>query len=174
MPLPTIQIPQSGVPPSSDEIYAGRGTVQRDDANNPDVTITGGHAERPIPYAATDGGYVGMDERVLDIVPGMMPTYEFNNPDPGNPGSVDRINAQDIGGVPGTDALNYKRGPVTGFAMDAESSFEHQVLVSTPPGSYGPVVGGEDYSTLVSNATFQQAFSQYSTAPSDQTITAAI
>lgn len=169
MPLPVIQIPAS-----RDTTITPKGEVNLGDANYPDEIYTEGHAPRPVELDATDPGYTGPDSRIIEQRPSPLPSYEFANPSPGKPGSSDRMNCQDIGGVPGTDYLNYKDGPVRGFAMDSEPTFAHQELVSRPPGQFGPVVGGEDYSTLVANAAYQEAFAQYSTAPSDQAIVGAI
>lgn len=141
----------------------------------PEVTVTGGHAEQRLASSdINDAPYVGPDLRIIDNRAGVLPSYEFQNPSPGRPGSVDRITPQDIGGYSGAETFNFKDGPVRGHAMDSDPTYEHQRVVNRPPGNYGPVVGGEDYSTLVANAAYQESFARYSTASSDQAIIGAI
>ncbi len=170
-----MPVPVFTIPPSTDEVIVGGArAVNLNDADYPDEALTGGHGERIEPYDVQDGGYVGPDERIINDPSGMLPSYEFANPAPGQPGSTDRVNAQSVGGVTGTALQNYKNGPVTGYAMDADRPVQTQQIGHLPPGQHGPIVGGDDYSAVVAAAAFQQAFDQYSTAPSDQAIVGAI
>jgi len=138
------------------------------------------YADSPIsPYRGYVGdidqtdrpGYAGEDKREITFQPDALPGYKFLAP---APGSTDLIAPRDTGSIPGTSYLNTMDGPVSGFAMDQFQEGNFQQLESSPPGAYGPVVGGEDYSTIVNNATWQEAFAQYSNAASDQAIAGAI
>lgn len=115
--------------------------------------------------------YAGQDKREIVYQPGPLPEYSFLAP---APGSTDLIAPRDSGSVPGTAYENIMAGPVTGFALDQYQEGNRQALLSTPPGAHGPVVGGDDYSNIVTQATWQQAFAEYSNAASDQAIVRAI
>lgn len=140
----------------------------------------GYYADTPIsPYRGDVGdivqdqrpGYAGSDSREIVFQPDSLPSYKFMAP---APGSTDLIAPRDAGSIPGTSYLNVKNGPVSGFAMDEYQEGNRQQLESVPPGAYGPVVGGQDYSSVVSAATWQQSFDEYSNAPSSQAIVSAI
>lgn len=170
VPVGTFNPAASGQPNSGDIAYI-HNTIDLDDPVYADQLTP--------PYRGAVGdivqgdrpAYAGEDKRVLVYQPDALPGYNFLSP---APGSTDLSMPRDFNSVPGTSQLNYMEGPVTGSAMDVYQTGNRQVLASTPPGQYGPVVGGDDYSQIVSNATFQQAFAEYSNAPSDQAIVSAI
>lgn len=145
--------------------------VELDDAYYADTPISPYRGDVNDINQSQRPAYAGMDAREIVFQPDALPGYNFLAP---APGSTDLIAPRDTGSIPGTTYLNIKDGPVTGFAMDEYQEGNRQQLESVPPGAYGPVVGGEDYSTIVNNATWQEAFSQYSNAASDQAIVGAI
>ena len=109
--------------------------------------------------------------REFVFTPETLPSYAMLNP---APGSQDLIAPRDSNSVPGTAQLNYIHGPVTGNSMDVYQEGNRQELLATPPGTYGPVVGGQDYSSVVAAATWQEAFAGYSNDAASQTIVGAI
>lgn len=130
-----------------------------------------GHMGEVAPQSANPG-YAPAGNRTLVFEPSQATDtgYSFLFP---APGSVDLIAPRDAGGIPSTDMLNVRSGPVTGFAMDHYSDIR-QGLDSQPPGYYGPVQGGTPQDQLISQAYWQQSFAQYSNAASDQAMVAAI
>lgn len=174
--------------PFGSSAYAGDATATLDDADT--VNVTKGTATLDDAFWAGDGvpnqerGNVGdmvqsyrppyaqEDFREIEASPGPdLPAQSFLAP---APGSTDLFEPRYAGSIPGTNSLNFMHGPVTGRALDEGFTGSRQGLESRPPGAYGPVVGGDDYSNIVSMATFQDSFANYSTAASDQTIVSAI
>ncbi len=168
MPAPSVTVPVGN---SHDSVPIGQELAQLDDFQPSQVV--------PLPSEGIVSpafdiapGYAGPQERQILETPGSLPRYEFLNP---APGSVDLAFPRDAGSVPGTVYENIMAGPVSGYAMDADIPVGlRPVLLTRPPGQLGPVVGGEDYATMVANAAFQEAFAVYSNAPSDNTIISAI
>lgn len=146
-------------------------SVNLDDAIFPDTTANQYRGNVGNIDQGQRPGYAGDDRRELVYSPDALPGYNFLSP---APGSTDLIAPRDSNSVPGTTSLNVMHGPVTGSAMDEYQTGNRQILMTAPPGSHGPVVGGPDYSTTVAYATFQEAFSSYSNAATDNAIVSAI
>lgn len=116
------------------------------------------------PTQDSNPAYAGRGSRTLVLQGGQEDTHLFLNP---APGSVDLIAPRDSGGIPATVEENIRGGPVSGWVMDSYG-YIRQDLLATPPGQAGPVVGGTPQDQLISQAYWQQAFSQYSNQASDQ------
>jgi hypothetical protein len=116
--------------------------------------------------------YAGETHREILFSPEELPGYNFLSP---TANSSDNLSERrDAMSIPGTNYLNVMDGPVTGSQMDVFQEGNRQQLLTTPPGYNGPVVGGTDYSQLVSQAYWQESFAQYSTAASTQALVSAV
>lgn len=171
MPVPTFgganKIPDS----SSQSLPQIAQSVQLDDSFSDDSSLPyPGQSAVNCPFLPS---YAGREERQILTQPAALPPYLFTLP---AAGSEDLAFASDAGGIGGSNYENVLQGPVTGWNMDREgyNVGHRQILIATPPGAIGPVIGGEDYGIAVSNAEFQAAFSQYANAPSTQAIVKAI
>lgn len=171
MPVPVLSI---GVPirNATDSVPVGSGAVDIGDiASYPQslaLPSEGQGFRQP-----EDPAYTGPEQRLIIEQSGALPPYSFLAP---VPGSTDLVTPRDIGGIAGVVYENIMNGPVSGYGMDVDGYAvgHRQILMTTPPGQIGPVIGGQDYGTMVSNAQFQEAFAVYSNAPSAQAIVSAI
>lgn len=163
---------ENPMPVDSTDEYVAPETVQLDDAYIP--------TDEPYEYYGVTGemgqtanpGYAGEGSRTLIVQPTQSTDtgYSFLFP---APGSVDLTTPRDSGGIPGTDELNVRNGPVNGSAMDNYGNLR-QGLSTTPPGYYGPVQGGTPQDQLASQAYWQESFARYSNAASDQAMVASV
>ncbi|MHB1357041.1 MAG: hypothetical protein ACYCZF_13820 [Anaerolineae bacterium] len=169
MPVPTIQRTVA-IPNARDSVPYGHESIDLDDVEpSQDSALPSEGQCSPAHMLAP--AYAGPQQREIIQQPGTLPTYQSINP---AAGSVDLALPRDAGSIPGTVYENIMAGPVSGRAIDNSDVGFQQRLMMTPPGQIGPVVGGEDYSILVANANYQEAFAVYSNGPSDQAIIAAI
>lgn len=136
--------------------------VTLDDAVYPDVTISPVRGNVVDTAQAYLPAYAGQDTRELFERPGIVYDYAFTAP----------VDASVH--VTGTDRLNYMHGPVTGSAMDNYQEGNVQKLATRPPGSNGPVKGGQDFSQVAYAAWWHQQMAQYSTASAVEAQLAAI
>ncbi len=170
MPVPVIN--WSPVGPSRVSVPYSSAAVELGDVTRPQAgpQTYGGQIS---PEFVLAPAYAGPQGRQILEIPAQQMKYTSLAP---APGSEDLVLPRDSGSVPGTAYENIMYGPVSGYNMDHDGyQVGHiQVLMSVPPGAIGPVTGGEDYATLVSNAQFQAAFEQYSNLPSSQAIVSAI
>jgi hypothetical protein len=161
-------------PDTQNQYNPGNGTVALDDGY-----IPGGE---PFPYHGQVNdmpgtqiyrpAFSGAHKREIVQTPGQMHEQVFLAPTPNSSDNLVRSRTADS--ISATDYLNYMHGPVTGNALDVWEHEYRQELSATPPGAYGPVVGGPDYSNVVSQASYQEAYADYSTAVSTQAIVSAI